>query len=734
MLLALRVSPARAQDVPPEIQLEPETQAVEPSESALDLRNLVSDTAKRETSVQEAPAIVTVVTADDIRRFGYRTLQDLLSDIPGWYRYDAQGEDIPYVTVRGGLQSVLVMRDGVSMFDPFGNVTTFNRSIPLESIKRVEVVTGPGGVLWGANSFLGVANIISKDADDVDGVEAQVGYGDGRGDRQDFRAWAMVGQRLLGGRVKAFAHVSFEDYVGQELTVRQFLVESPAPQPNGLVSYGGQSTSNAQPSWLLNFDGKVSTGPLSLFWLYSDGRMRWPATFTLGTIAPNPAYDPTGITSNHSFTRFDRLVALQYRDNFNDGQFHVDAKAFATQMVWRFQDFVVFPASQLLPGGLTLDADPTPWRAGATVDATVMLPASNQLLFGGEAFREWTDGANIRLLNPGPKSLPFLCPHNGGTTYVPQCPVPLVFPASREVGAAFVVDRWAPHRLVSFDAGARLQAGFGERPYDPVTLLSASFVWQFAPAWHLKLNYAEGFRPPVFNNTDSNGDAIQYGGNRYIKNEFSRAGQSEINARLLRNVRKVRELTLRADYSYNVLDQTIVIENGHYLNGGQRGMSSAEFLARLELKGDHSIQLGYTYLSVVDQLTGFIRTAPNHWFTVQSTFGLIREHMELVNTLTFAGAAEDPNRLPRPSEIGADARTSDLAFDRVPAVGLWNVGLRVKNVPFGPGHAEIEAFAYNVLDQHWYQQDPLNDLSPYIEHQPYPGFGRSITGRLTVHY
>jgi len=49
-------------------------------------------------------------------------------------------------------------------------------------------VTGPGGVLWGAQSFMGVYNIITKDAEDVPGtVELSAGYGDGRGDRSDFR-------------------------------------------------------------------------------------------------------------------------------------------------------------------------------------------------------------------------------------------------------------------------------------------------------------------------------------------------------------------------------------------------------------------------------------------------------------------------------------------------------------------------------------------------------------------
>ena len=41
----------------------------------------------------------------------------------------------------------------------------------METIKRVEMITGPGGVLWGSNSLLGILNVITKDAEDVEGVE-----------------------------------------------------------------------------------------------------------------------------------------------------------------------------------------------------------------------------------------------------------------------------------------------------------------------------------------------------------------------------------------------------------------------------------------------------------------------------------------------------------------------------------------------------------------------------------
>src|SRR5262245_7072875 len=195
---------AAAQDVPPELELQPVTEAAEVQAStAIDLESVVTSAAKSATTVQEAPAIVTIVTADDIRRWGFRDMNDVLTSVPGWFHSDSSGENFQGSAPRGIVQGSLMLHDGIPMFDPFGNDNAVNRALPLESIKRVEIVTGPGGVLWGAQSYLGIYNIITKDADDVPGtVEGSVGFGDGRGDRSDFRAWLMTG--LRSGRFKLF--------------------------------------------------------------------------------------------------------------------------------------------------------------------------------------------------------------------------------------------------------------------------------------------------------------------------------------------------------------------------------------------------------------------------------------------------------------------------------------------------------------------------------------------------
>jgi len=632
------------------------------------------------------------------------------------------------------------------------------------------VVTGPGGVLWGANSFQGIGNIITKDADDENGFEASAGYGDGNGFASDLRVWGLTGKSLLDGRLKVFVHGSYENYMGQIVESRQLLAHSPTPQPNGAGLFGTYQESDQQRSFIYTVDGKISSGPLTLTWLWADGHMHQGTTFPLGIVQQNAQppmlpfggnnfNDPLHVGRDDQLTDLDRFAALEYRDRFANSRMGLSVKGYVVHSYLNLSPFMFLPPSQLLKGGATFNVDISAFRTGATLDGDIALPYSNRLLFGGEVFREWEPGSIATFISPDPTDsirmgvnrLPFACPHDDTGMYLRMCPVTFQFPASRNVTAFFLSDQWRPTPKLTLDGGARIQAAFGERPYDPLALFSGTLVWNFVPSWHLKVNFSQGFRPPVFSDTSGYGGAVNLGASSNIRNEFSNAAQGEINARVLRNVRKIRELTMRADYSYTRIDDFIVIENGIYQNAGLRSIHSAEFLGRLYLRGDHQMQVGYTFLQMADSNRGLGLFTPNHWFNINTSFNLVRERLDMISTLWLAGAAEDPNRLPggapfrfngancapgvppSPSSCGADASVSDLALDRVPAIANWNLGLRWRSA-LGIDNLDLSAFAYNLLDQRYYSHDAFYDLSPQLELQPYPGAGRSFFAHARIHY
>src|SRR5215470_4713261 len=103
---------ARAQDVPPEVAVHPLVEEFEPR-TPFDLQHEIVLTATKAIStVQETPSIVTIITADDMRRFGFRDLSEVLTIVPGWFRTGTQGDAAISAQPRG-FQPALQLRDGI---------------------------------------------------------------------------------------------------------------------------------------------------------------------------------------------------------------------------------------------------------------------------------------------------------------------------------------------------------------------------------------------------------------------------------------------------------------------------------------------------------------------------------------------------------------------------------------------------------------------------------------------
>lgn len=118
--------------------------------------------------VEEAPGIVSVITAQQIKDMGARDLNDVLRMLPG-FQLPVSIYYAPGYGVRGLTQipnnRVLVMMDGVSLHEPYNGQSNRNWSdMPLNNVKRIEVIRGPGSALYGTYAFLAVINIITKEA------------------------------------------------------------------------------------------------------------------------------------------------------------------------------------------------------------------------------------------------------------------------------------------------------------------------------------------------------------------------------------------------------------------------------------------------------------------------------------------------------------------------------------------------------------------------------------------
>ncbi|HXR15355.1 MAG TPA: TonB-dependent receptor [Terriglobales bacterium] len=140
------------------------------SEASLEeLTNIqVYSASKHMQSATEAPASVTVVTADEIQKYGYRNLADILRSVPGFYvTYD---RDYTFVGVRGfgrlgdWNSRILVLIDGHrSNNNVLGQAMLGNEFlVDVDMIERVEIVCGPSSSLYGANAFFAVINVVTR--------------------------------------------------------------------------------------------------------------------------------------------------------------------------------------------------------------------------------------------------------------------------------------------------------------------------------------------------------------------------------------------------------------------------------------------------------------------------------------------------------------------------------------------------------------------------------------------
>jgi len=176
-----------------------------PDLTEMSLESLMSvsvySASKYEQKATEAPSSVSVVTADEIRKYGYRTLADILRSLRSFYiTYD---RNYTFIGVRGFAPPgdlntrLLLMVDGHrindGIFDTAAVGTEFLLDVDL--IDRVEVIRGPSSSLYGSNAFFGVINVITRRGKDLKGIEAS---GEA-GSFETFKGRATYGNRFGNG-------------------------------------------------------------------------------------------------------------------------------------------------------------------------------------------------------------------------------------------------------------------------------------------------------------------------------------------------------------------------------------------------------------------------------------------------------------------------------------------------------------------------------------------------------
>ncbi|NWF39824.1 TonB-dependent receptor [Mariprofundus sp. NF] len=391
----------------------------------------------------KAPAIATVITDHQLENMGARNIFDALVTVPGFgYSYlntISTESDIEVRGIKSRMDKVLLMIDGHRINNPFqGSFSHLFDEFPIEQIKRIEVIRGPGSALYGANAFVGVINIIMKKPGDFKGVKLKAGGGNNS---------RRHGNLLLGQGDADGGVVASYDRLDTDGS-RQF-VASDALGNSGYTNFW-RSTDTAH---LI-----ASMDKFSFSALYLDKRRGTPLSIT------NMIDTRTRTNNRQAYGN------IQYRDRL--GSVDVEARVGVDQFEWDTEWQINLPGfttghpllkNRTYSGELRLQFEPL---------------QSHHLTMGvSQEFQRQFDVHHI--VNGADVSNVFN--HNK--------------PAKRQVSAVYLQDEWEIRDDLILTAGVRFDhySDFGNTTNPRLAL-----VWSANDNLDIKLLYATAFRAPSF--------------------------------------------------------------------------------------------------------------------------------------------------------------------------------------------------------------------------------------------
>lgn len=129
--------------------------------------------------MRESPSIISLITKEEISKSGARDLIDVLRLVPG-IDFGMDIEGVVGIGMRGNWANegkVLVLLDGQEMNEIISAGNMFGNHYPIEQIKKIEVIRGPGPAIYGGYAEYGVVNIITHQAEDINGITISGTYG-----------------------------------------------------------------------------------------------------------------------------------------------------------------------------------------------------------------------------------------------------------------------------------------------------------------------------------------------------------------------------------------------------------------------------------------------------------------------------------------------------------------------------------------------------------------------------
>jgi outer membrane receptor for ferrienterochelin and colicins len=447
--------------------------------------------------IQKAPAVASVITAEDIKSLGATDLDQVLETVPGLHVSRNGNQWLPLYSLRGILTQfnpeVLMMVNGIPITSGFtGDRGRMWGGFPLEHVARIEVIRGPGSALYGAEAVSGVINIITKDAGDIDGSE----FGLRAGSFGTYDVWAQHGGQWGGFDAAVYLRLG---------TTKGFDGRIAADAQTGLDTAFGTHVSRAP--------GPLNTGFDAIDLRLDLARDKWRLR---AGYKGRPDYE-TGAGVADALDPDARMDAKYVNADltWHDPQFRpgwdVSAQAGLYHISEPNTDITLFPAGSALPlaqpGGVTssigMVGRPQHWERQARLELSALYTgsATHKLRLGVGWFRDdlykVTESKNFTFVNvPGVGAVP-MCINLACSMVEASEANGLLFlaPHARNAWNAYIQDEWTLAPDWTLTAGLRHDrySDFGGTTNPRLAL-----VWDTAYNLTSKLMLGRAFRAPSF--------------------------------------------------------------------------------------------------------------------------------------------------------------------------------------------------------------------------------------------
>lgn len=180
-LLSTRISACLLLGIPVIAAAEPTQTAMLSEMEYLGEMPVVLTVSRLAQPIAEAPGAVTVIDREMIKASGFREIPDLFRLVPGFYvgRFDGTSATVNHGLSDQYSRRMQVLVDGRSIYTPlFGGVDWSDLPLAMDDIERIEVIRGPNAASYGANSFMGIINIITRHAAEDKGAYVSMISGD----------------------------------------------------------------------------------------------------------------------------------------------------------------------------------------------------------------------------------------------------------------------------------------------------------------------------------------------------------------------------------------------------------------------------------------------------------------------------------------------------------------------------------------------------------------------------